>query len=206
MQRNSQSGTPVREWMGKNYMKCATSLPPIRKSKSLDGNFGMGAKGRFLPSNKFGLRYRSCKRGIVHELILCERGGKYGRLRRRDDGGDFHEVVDVTEIVKAEGADTSFDWTEVTLLGNRPAQNRSKAYAYDGDRNSDAQWLMTSCVSPLLSSAGWRKNRDCTVARIQCRSERVRQFLTIPRNALFRVRLTAAKHIRCRLAPHRICL
>jgi sensor histidine kinase regulating citrate/malate metabolism len=40
----------------------------IRKSKSLDGNFGMGAKVASLPSNKFGLRYRSCKDGHVHEL------------------------------------------------------------------------------------------------------------------------------------------
>jgi len=114
----------------------------IRKSKSLDGNFGMGAKVASLPSNKFGLRYRSCKHGIVHELILCERDGKYGRLRRRDDNGDLHEVIDVTELVKAEGADTSFEWTEVTLLGNHRSQNTARD-PYDGDPSCDAQWLAT---------------------------------------------------------------
>ncbi len=114
----------------------------IRKSKSLDGNFGMGAKVASLPSNKFGLRYRSCKNGLVHELILCERDGKYGRLRRRDDAGVYHEVIDVTELVKSEGSDVSFEWTEVTLLGNRPEQNTARD-PYDGNPESDAQWLAT---------------------------------------------------------------
>jgi|SRR5579863_2854706 len=58
----------------------------IGKEKGLDENFGMGAKVASLPSNKFGLRYRSCKDEIVSEVILCERDGVYGRLKRNNDG------------------------------------------------------------------------------------------------------------------------
>jgi hypothetical protein len=56
----------------------------IGKEKSLTGNFGMGAKVASLPSNQRGIRYRSCKLGRVHEVILCKRDGIYGRLRRND--------------------------------------------------------------------------------------------------------------------------
>lgn len=45
----------------------------IGKEKSLTGNFGMGAKVASLPSNQRGIRYRSCKNGKVHEVILCKR-------------------------------------------------------------------------------------------------------------------------------------
>lgn len=41
----------------------------IGKEKSLDENFGMGAKVASLPSNRIGLRYRSCKDGAVSEVI-----------------------------------------------------------------------------------------------------------------------------------------
>jgi hypothetical protein len=114
----------------------------IRKTKSLDENFGMGAKVASLPSNKLGMRYRSSKNGRVHEVILCERGGEYGRLRRRDSGGNYDEVIDVTEIAKEEGRDISFEWTEVTLFGNRAKQNTARD-PYNGDPQCDAQWLAT---------------------------------------------------------------
>src|ERR1700733_8059398 len=57
----------------------------LYKENGLDANFGMGAKVASLPSNKHGLRYRSCKDGTVSEVILCQRDGVYGRLRRGDD-------------------------------------------------------------------------------------------------------------------------
>src|ERR1700722_18907151 len=53
----------------------------LYKQNSLDANFGMGAKVASLPSNKHGLRYRSCRNGVVSEVILCQRDGVYGRLR-----------------------------------------------------------------------------------------------------------------------------
>ena len=107
----------------------------LHKQKSLDGNFGMGAKVASLPSNKLGMRYRSCKHGRVHEVILCQRGGEYGRLRRKMDDGTLPEIVDVTEIVQTEGYNLSQDWTEVTLFGNRAKQNTARD-PYDGDPNA----------------------------------------------------------------------
>jgi len=149
----------------------------IRKTKSLDGNFGMGAKVSSLPSNRLGLRYRSCKNLRVHEVILCERGGKYGRLRRKDEAGNYDEVIDVTEIVRAEGGDTSFEWTEVSLFGNGGKQNTARD-PYDGNPECDTQWLATYLYHrfyrlppgvKILLHSGTHKLGDG-----------VRQFLPIP--------------------------
>jgi hypothetical protein len=95
----------------------------IGKEKSLTGNFGMGAKVASLPSNQHGMRYRSCKDGRVSEVILCKREEAYGHLRRKDENGEVHEVVDVTDGAVLEGYDTSSDWTEVMLLGNHSDQD-----------------------------------------------------------------------------------
>lgn len=114
----------------------------IGKEKSLTGNFGMGAKVASLPSNQHGMRYRSCKDGAVSEVILCKREGAYGRLRRKDEDGEVHEVVDVTAAVVSEGCDTSYDWTEVMLLGNHSDQDTVRD-PYDGDPAQDAQWIAT---------------------------------------------------------------
>src|SRR6266849_6394652 len=93
----------------------------IGKQKSLTGNFGMGAKVASLPSNQRGMRYRSCKNGRVHEVILCKRDGVYGRLRRyHPETGEYLEVVDVTDIAVSEGRSCNEEWTEVVLLGNEP--------------------------------------------------------------------------------------
>ncbi len=94
----------------------------IGKQKGLDKNFGMGAKVASLPSNWHGMRYRSCKMGSVHEVILCERDGVYGRLKRCDTNGEeLGDVVDVTGQVRAEGdRPLTIDWTEVVLLGACP--------------------------------------------------------------------------------------
>lgn len=114
----------------------------IRKDKGLDANFGMGAKVASLPSNKIGLVYRSCKSGQVNEVILCQLEGRYGRLRRQFQSGDFAEVIDITEQVREEGYDLSEDWTEVRLLGNNEQQDTARD-PYNGDPKMDAQWLAT---------------------------------------------------------------
>lgn len=114
----------------------------IGKEKSLTANFGMGAKVASLPSNQHGMRYRSCKNGRVSEVILCKRENAYGRLRRKTEEGETHEVIDVTEAAIADGHDTSFDWTEVMLLGNRPEQDTVRD-PYNGDPLQDAQWIAT---------------------------------------------------------------
>lgn len=112
----------------------------IGKEKGLDENFGMGAKVASLPSNRLGLRYRSCKSGAVSEVILCERDGVYGRLRRRSESETTEEVFDVTQSAQSEGYDLSFDWTEVVLYGNRPDQDTVKD-PYDGNPKVAGQWL-----------------------------------------------------------------
>jgi hypothetical protein len=115
----------------------------IGKEKSLTGNFGMGAKVASLPSNQRGIRYRSCKLGRVHEVILCKREGVYGRLRRfHPDTGEYLEVVDVTDLMAEDGRPLDLDWTEVVLLGNEANQDTVKD-PYNGDPEQDAQWLAT---------------------------------------------------------------
>lgn len=114
----------------------------IGKQKGLDQNFGMGAKVASLPSNTEGLRYRSCKNGTVHEVILCKRDGVYGRLRRKSVDGTLSEVIDVTEVALKEGAKVDFDWTEVTLVGNSLSQKTAED-PYNGDPACDDQWLAT---------------------------------------------------------------
>ena len=89
------------------------------------------------------MRYRSCKNGRVHEVILCERDGVYGRLRRKYEDGTYSEVVDVTDLIHHERIrDLSQEWTEVTLLGNGPKQN-TVYDPYNGDPKCDSQWLAT---------------------------------------------------------------
>lgn len=113
------------------------------KEKSLTGNFGMGAKVASLPSNQRGMRYRSCKAGRVHEVILCKREGVYGRLRRyHPETGEYHEVVDVTDLETKDGRNTGEDWTEVVLLGNETGQDTVRD-PFNGDPDQDAQWLAT---------------------------------------------------------------
>ena len=114
----------------------------LYKENSLDGNFGMGAKVASLPSNRHGLRYRSCKAGTVNEVILCQRDGMYGRLHRHaGDDGLPAEMIDATGACRAEGHyDLSRDWTEVVLCGNHPGQN-TVADPYDGNPRCEPGWL-----------------------------------------------------------------
>ncbi|HKS18210.1 MAG TPA: ATP-binding protein [Bradyrhizobium sp.] len=114
----------------------------IGKEKSLTGNFGMGAKVASLPSNQLGMRYRSCKGGRVHQVILCKREGVYGRLRiHHPETSEYLEVIDVTEIAEQERS-LSHDWTEVVLFGTTAAQDTVRD-PYNGDPEQDAQWLAT---------------------------------------------------------------
>jgi hypothetical protein len=116
----------------------------LSKEKSLTGNFGMGAKVASLPSNQFGMRYRSCKADRVHEVILCKRDGVYGRLRRRDqENGECNEVIDVTELAAKDGRSLDEEWTEVVLFGNDPDQDTVND-PYNGDpADLEKQWLAT---------------------------------------------------------------
>jgi hypothetical protein len=113
---NTGPGLDTRELL--QITNLASSL---RKNNSLDQNFGMGAKVASLPSNRHGLRYRSCVNGRVSEVIMGYRDDTYGRLRI---GPDRSEVIDATAACIAEGDyDRSFDWTEVLLCGNSADQD-----------------------------------------------------------------------------------
>jgi len=115
----------------------------LRKQKSLTSNFGMGAKVASLPSNQRGMRYRSCKNGVVHEVILCKRDGVYGLLRRYNETtNEYQEVADVTDLAKSDGRSCDEDWTEVVLHGNTAEQDTVKD-PYNGDPEQDTQWLAT---------------------------------------------------------------
>jgi hypothetical protein len=119
----------------------------LYKENSLDANFGMGAKVASLPSNKHGLRYRSCKDGTVSEVILCQRDGVYGRLRRGEDAdGRSMEVVDATETCRTEAIyDLAADWTEVVLFGNAAGQN-TVTDPYGGNPRMEPDWLVKSLL------------------------------------------------------------
>ncbi|MEO3471016.1 ATP-binding protein [Roseomonas sp. CAU 1739] len=114
----------------------------VGKVQALDRNFGMGAKVATLPSNHLGVRYRSCKGGIVSEVTIGKRGGVYGRVLRNDGpGGSMVAVLDVTRQVREAGGDTSRDWTEVTLLGQRADQD-TVADPYDGNPRMPKGWVL----------------------------------------------------------------
>ena len=106
------------------------------------GNFGMGAKVASLPSNTLGMRYRSCRDGVVSQVVLGKREGIYGKVWIPVDDS-FEEVVDVTDQVRDEAEyRLDEDWTEVVLYGNRADQD-TVADPYDGDPKQDRQWITT---------------------------------------------------------------
>jgi hypothetical protein len=115
----------------------------LHKRVASTGNFGMGEKVASLPSNQIGMRYRSCKAGRVHAVVLCKRDGVYDRPRRYDpETGEHVEVIDVTEIAVKDGRSSEYEWTEVVLLGNASDQDTVKD-PYNGNPEQDGQWIAT---------------------------------------------------------------
>jgi hypothetical protein len=115
--------------MDASELKRATDLScEVGKQLGLDGNFGVGAKVSSLPSNKLGMRMRSCKAGRVSEIIIGEDPdtGAYVRFERDLPDGRSGLVIDVTAVAQKEGRSTAYDWTEVMLLGNTPDQDTAK--------------------------------------------------------------------------------
>ncbi len=127
----------------------------LRKQNSLDQNFGMGAKVASLPSNRHGLRYRSCAGGQVSEVVMGYRDGIYGRLRI---GPQRAEVIDATETCRAEGEyDLSRDWTEV-LLGGNSADQDTVAAPYGATLKVTPDWM-----AAYLESRFFRLPHDVTL-------------------------------------------
>jgi hypothetical protein len=114
---NTGSGMDDKE------LRQATDLSSsINKAMSLDGNFGIGAKVSGLTVSIEGIRYRSCKNGKVHEVVIGydEELKTYARFAARLSDGTSETVYDVTAIAKSEGFDVGYDWTEVVLFGESP--------------------------------------------------------------------------------------
>lgn len=114
----------------------------LGKEMALEGNFGMGAKVASLPSNTLGMRYRSCRDGVVSQVILGKREGVYGKVWMPVEDA-YEEVVDVTDQVREEQEYAlEQDWTEVVLFGNRTDQD-TVTDPYDADPKQERQWITT---------------------------------------------------------------
>ena len=101
-------------------LKTATEISAsINKQMGLDGNFGIGAKVSGLAVSPYGIRYRSCKDGVVNEVTIGfdEDINQYARLGVQFDDGSTDTVINVTNLVQEEVKDLNIDWTEVVLLG-----------------------------------------------------------------------------------------
>ena len=104
-------------------LKKATNLSSsINKKMALDENFGIGAKVSGLTVSPEGIRYRSCKNGVVNEVIIGFDPDEetYVRFPVELPDGTFDTVYEVTEAAVSDGQSIEFDWTEVVLLGETP--------------------------------------------------------------------------------------
>ena len=106
--------------MDDRELRMATNLSSsINKQMSISENFGIGAKVSGLTVSPAGIRYRSCKAGIVNEVTIGfdEEAETFVRFPVEFKGGRKETVFDVTDVVVANGGEVSYDWTEVVLIG-----------------------------------------------------------------------------------------
>ncbi len=109
--------------MDDTELKKATNLSSsINKRLALDENFGIGAKVSGLTVSPEGIRYRSCKNGVVNEVTIGfdREEEEYVRFPVQLPDGTFETVCDVTEAAIKDGHSSEYDWTEVVLLGESP--------------------------------------------------------------------------------------
>ena len=119
--------------MSDTELRLATEISSsINKELDIDQNFGIGAKVSGLAVSPFGIRYRSCKNGIVSQVTIGfeEELQQYCRLGVQLDDQSVHTVIDVTESVEN---DLSYDWTEVVLLGQSEDHNTVTEPLLQGD-------------------------------------------------------------------------
>lgn len=104
--------------MDSGELRTATNISAsINKQMSLSENFGIGAKVSGLTVSPAGIRYRSCKAGVVHEVTIGfdDEADTFVRFAFEVEGQQ-ETVFDITEAVR-NTADVSYDWTEVVLMG-----------------------------------------------------------------------------------------
>lgn len=106
--------------MDDEELKRATDLSSsINKEMALDGNFGIGAKVSGLTMSREGIRYRSCKNGVVNEVTIGfdPDEATYVRFPMELPDGSYETVYEATEAAKFDGHNVNYDWTEVVLYG-----------------------------------------------------------------------------------------
>ena len=132
--------------MSAEELRQATDLSSsINKELALDGNFGIGAKVSGLAVSREGIRYRSCKGGHVHEVTIGydEDQQTYVRFVTQLPDQSYDTVIDVTETVKKEEQDISFDWTEVVLYGES-ANHDTVAEPLGKGKEEDRSYIPTA--------------------------------------------------------------
>lgn len=104
--------------MDATELRTATNISAsINKQMSLKGNFGIGAKVSGLTVSPAGIRYRSCKSGVVHEVTIGYDDEAETFVRFTFDvEGRQEAVFDVSDSLR-HLAELSSDWTEVVLMG-----------------------------------------------------------------------------------------
>lgn len=106
----------------KDLRKATNLSSSINKEMALDQNFGIGAKVSGLTASPEGIRYRSCKDGVVNEVTIGydPEAETYVRFPVELPDGTFDTVYDVTDAAVNDGHTLEYDWTEVVLLGETP--------------------------------------------------------------------------------------
>ncbi|WGI73339.1 hypothetical protein QC756_13290 [Sinorhizobium meliloti] len=104
--------------MNATELRTATNISAsINKQMSIKGNFGIGAKVSGLTVSPAGIRYRSCKNGVVHEVTIGYDDEAETFVRFTFDvQGREESVFDVSYALR-HTVDLSSDWTEVVLMG-----------------------------------------------------------------------------------------
>ncbi|MBY3464980.1 hypothetical protein HFN80_13335 [Rhizobium laguerreae] len=104
--------------MSATELRTATNISAsINKRMSLSENFGIGAKVSGLTVSPAGIRYRSCKNGVVHQVTIGfdDEAQTFVRFAY-DVEGRQESVFDVSYTLR-HIVDLSSDWTEVVLMG-----------------------------------------------------------------------------------------
>lgn len=106
--------------MDASELRVATNLSSsVNKPMALDENYAIGAKVSGLTVSPAGIRYRSCKDGVVNEVTIGydEDAETYVRYPVQFPDGREDTVYEVTDLARMDRHMTDFDWTEVVLLG-----------------------------------------------------------------------------------------
>lgn len=109
-------------------------------------HYGQGGKISALSASPCGVRYRSCKNGMVSQVFLfmeyeIEEGFSVAKRKRYEVGGDYWEPSrDITnEYKNKKDRPLNKDWTEVLLYGRHKDHDTVSSLLYD---RSPQAWIM----------------------------------------------------------------